>query len=159
MKRLLSTFCLILLVFGSLAAQGNGPGFEKYMQRFKAERVAFLTDKLDFTVEEAQNFWPLYNQYQDKRGELLKSKHMENHGRGNREEISSEELEVMVDNRVEQELKLAELKLNFHKEVKKIIPIEKVVRLYRAEGEFMNFMLKKLEDQRSERRRNGPGDE
>ncbi len=155
MKRLLALSGLMLLVLGSLHAQINGPGFEKYMERFKSERVAFLSDKLDFTVEEAQKFWPLYNQYQNKRGELLKSKQMENHGRRNWKEIDSEELEAMVDARVEQELKLAELKLKFHKEIKKVIPIQKVVRLYRAENEFMNFMLRKIENQRSQYRRSG----
>ena len=131
--------------------QGMRPGFEKYMERFKTERVAFLTEKLDFTVEEAQSFWPIYNEYQDKRGELLSSKRMENHQRG-LQDMTSKELEAMVDQKVEQEVKLAELKLKFHKDVKKVIPIEKVVRLYRAENEFMNYMLKKIGDQRNNRR-------
>ena len=144
-----------MLAYGSLMAQGQGqgmrPGFEKYMERFKTERVAFLTEKLDFTVEEAQSFWPIYNEYQDKRGELLSSKRMENHQRG-LQDMTSKELEAMVDQKVEQEVKLAELKLKFHKDVKKVIPIEKVVRLYRAENEFMNYMLKKIGDQRNNRR-------
>ena len=155
MKRLIALSGIMLFAMGSLTAQINGPGFEKYMERFKSERVAFLSDKLDFTVEEAQTFWPLYNQYQNKRGELLKSKQMENQGRRNWKDIDNEELEAMVDARVEQELKLAELKLKFHKEIKKVIPIQKVVRLYRAEHEFVNFMLKKIENQRSQHRRSG----
>ena len=142
------------MIVTSLSAQNNGHGFEKYMQRFKTERIAFLTEKLEFSVEEAKDFWPLYNKYQDKRGELLKSKRMGSQGRGSREELSSKELEAMVDSRVEKELKLAELKLEFHKEVKEVIPIEKVARLYRAENEFMNYMLKKIDEQRSQHRKN-----
>ena len=137
-------------------AQGKRPGFEKYMEKFKAEKVSFLTEKLDLSVEEAQKFWPIYNEYEKKRGELLSSKRMEFRGRGQgHESMSAEEMEAMVDQRVEQELKLAELKMKFHKEVKKTIPIEKVVKLYRAEGDFMNYMFKKIEEQRSDGRRRG----
>lgn len=159
MKKIIPLLGLLFLIVANLNAQNNGPGFEKYMQRFKTERIAFITEKLEFSVEEAKDFWPLYNDYQDKRGELLKSKRMSNHGRGKREELNSKELEAMVDSRVEKEVKLAELKLEFHKKVKEVIPIEKVARLYRAENEFMNYMLKKIDEQRSQHRRNSSREE
>jgi len=63
----------------------------------------------------------------------------------------------MVDNKVEQELKLAELKMKFHQDVKKIIPIEKVVRLYRAEHDFMNHMLNKIRGRGDGQGRRGRG--
>lgn len=141
-----------MLATGSLIAQNSRPGFEKYLEKFKSERISFLTEKLELSVEEAQKFWPIYNEYQDKRDELLKSQRM--YGRRNGHEKSSEELEIMVDQKVEQELKLAEMKLVFHKKVKKVIPIEKVARLYRAENEFMNHMLTKIREQRPQHGRN-----
>lgn len=148
MKKLIAILPAIIFVSATLIAQENRPGFEKYLEKFKSEKVAFITEKLDLTVEEAQKFWPLYNEYQNKRDELIKSKRFEN-GRGH-QNMSSEEMEKLVDDRIEQELKLAELKLEFHKKVKKVIPIEKVVRLYRAENEFMNHMLNRIREQ-------GPG--
>ena len=100
---------------------------------------------MDLSVEQAEKFWPRYNKYQNQRDELIKSKRFGNHGRGGPpENLSKKEMETMVDNKVEQELKLAELKMEFHKDVKKIIPIEKVVLLYRSENEFMNHMLNKI---------------
>jgi hypothetical protein len=117
------------------------------MEKFQAEKVAFLTEKLDLSVDEAQKFWPLYNEYQNKRDEVLKSKRMEGR-RGDFKELSSEELEAMADKKVEDELKLAQMKMEFHKEVKKVIPIEKVVQLYRAENEFMNHMFNRLRGER-----------
>lgn len=151
MKKTLAFLSLVLMACGTLVAQNNRPGFENYLEKFKSERVAFLTEKLELTVDEAQKFWPLYNEYQDKRDELLKSQRNDSHGKTHQDK-SSEELEAMVDQRVEQELKLAEMKLDFHKKVKKVIPIEKVVKLYRAENEFMNHMLNKIREQRSEPR-------
>jgi len=148
MKKAALIIPLILLFSARLSAQNTGPGFDRYLERFKSEKIAFITDKMDLTVDEAQKFWPIYNEYQDKRDELIKSKRFE-YGRNN-QDMSSEDLEKMVDDRIEQELKLAEMKLDFHKEIKKVIPIEKVVRLYRAENEFMNHMLNRIREQ-------GPG--
>jgi len=158
MKNIVSILLLFSMTGFALFAQGDRPGFEKYLEKFKAEKIAFITDKLDLTVEEAQDFWPLYNKYQNSRDELLKSKRLENHGKGFRN-LSSDELEAIADARVEQELKLAELKMKFHKDVKKVLPIEKVMRLYRAESEFMNYMLNKIGEQMPDRRRrdNNPG--
>ena len=148
MKKLIPFIAIIFMFTGSVLAQNNRPGFERYLEKFKSEKIAFITEKMDLTVDEAQKFWPLYNEYQDKRDELIKSRRME-YGRNN-QEMTSEELEKMVDSRIEEELKLAEMKLEFHKEVKKVIPIEKVVKLYRAENEFMNHMLNRIREQ-------GPG--
>lgn len=152
MKKIAPILLLFSMTGFALFAQGDRPGFENYLEKFKVEKIAFITDKLDLTVKEAQDFWPLYNKYQNSRDELLKSKRFENHGKDFRN-LSSDELEAIADSRVEQELKLAELKMKFHKEVKKVLPIEKVMRLYRAESEFMNYMLKKIGEQRTDRRR------
>lgn len=150
MKKIFLSLIVLFLGFSAIYAQNTRPGFEKYMEKFKAEKVSYLTEKLDLSVEEAQKFWPLYNEYQDKRDKVIKSKRME--GRhGDFSNLSNEELEAMADKKVEDELKLAQMKMEFHKQVKKVLPIEKVLRLYRAENEFMNHMFSRL---RSER----PGD-
>lgn len=156
MNKLLQILFIAVLTSGTLHAQTNRPGFEKYLEKYKAEKISFITEKLDLTVDEAQKFWPVYNEYQNKRDELIKSKRMENHRRGaGHQSMSNEELEAMVDNRVEQELKLAELKMEFHKNVKKLIPIEKVVLLYRSENEFMNYMLNRIREKGDGRRGRG----
>ncbi len=144
----------MITVSGTLVAQNTRPGFEKYLEKYKAEKVSFITEKLDLTVDEAQKFWPTYNEYENKRDELIKSKRLDVHGRGH-QDMSSAEMEKMVDNKIEQELQLAKLKLEFHKKVKKLIPIEKVVRLYRAENEFMNYMLNRIRENKDGRRGRG----
>lgn len=52
----------LLFVFGYLTmmAQANDR-----LERIKAFKVAFITEKLDLTPKEAQGFWPIYNKYSD----------------------------------------------------------------------------------------------
>src|SRR5256885_15028427 len=39
------------------------PGDDKKQQDIEALKVAFISKELELTPAEAQNFWPLYNQY------------------------------------------------------------------------------------------------
>ena len=34
-----------------------------YQEEFKAQKVAYITQKVGFTAEEAGKFWPLYNNW------------------------------------------------------------------------------------------------
>jgi len=54
MKRLLLFVCFIITVFISVAQNGN---------RLYTLKIAYITKQLDLSTEEAQKFWPIYNQY------------------------------------------------------------------------------------------------
>jgi|SRR5450432_1325674 Skp family chaperone for outer membrane proteins len=54
MKRLLLFVCFIITVFISVAQNGN---------RLYTLKIAYITKQLDLSPEEAQKFWPIYNQY------------------------------------------------------------------------------------------------
>jgi hypothetical protein len=61
---------LLLQGFAQAQAQGGprGPGWDE--ERIESLRVAFLTQELDLSPDEAASFWPLYRQYQEKRQAL-----------------------------------------------------------------------------------------
>jgi hypothetical protein len=63
MKKL--TIILILMAATVIHAQKEGdyPGVEKMRERVKAERIAFITEKVALTTDEAQKFWPIYNSF------------------------------------------------------------------------------------------------
>ena len=59
---------LIILMMGfgfSLLAQ-SGKLSEDKRKEFEAQKVAFFTQEMDLTPEEAIKFWPLYNEMQQK---------------------------------------------------------------------------------------------
>ena len=66
MKRFIALAACLLLA-GALFAQpqGNKPSEEqrkKEFERIQSEKIAFITQELDLSPEEAQVFWPVYNQ-------------------------------------------------------------------------------------------------
>ena len=54
MKRFILYTFFILSGFSMQAQNGN---------RLEALKIAYITKKMDLSPEEAQKFWPIYNQY------------------------------------------------------------------------------------------------
>ena len=56
---------VILLSQTNVIAQ-RGKGYENKKENIEAQKVAFITSKLNLTTEESQKFWPVYNEYESK---------------------------------------------------------------------------------------------
>jgi sulfite reductase alpha subunit-like flavoprotein len=77
MKKYLLIIMVMLFTIG-LNAQppgGNGkqPNPEKRLEKIKALYVAFITQKLQLTPDEAQKFWPVQGQYENELQAINKS--------------------------------------------------------------------------------------
>jgi len=42
----------------------------KMHERIKAQKVAFITERLNLSPEEAQKFWPIYNSFENKANKI-----------------------------------------------------------------------------------------
>ena len=114
--------------------------------------MAFLTTYLELTPEEAQQFWPVYNQLEKERWEAQKV-------RRELEEQVLEAKESMTNSKIKQLTrefagslkKEAEMLVIYNEQFLTILPPGKVLKLYQGENEFRIHMIKKFRD----RRRNG----
>lgn len=68
MKRIVSLL-LCLAAFSTVVLANNPKDKEEWREKVRAEKVAFLSTELDLTVEEAQAFWPVYNEMEALRRE------------------------------------------------------------------------------------------
>ena len=53
----------VIFWVGVSSAQNVGGGGGA--QQLQAQRIAFLTERMNLTPDEAQQFWPLYNQFNE----------------------------------------------------------------------------------------------
>src|SRR5688572_884013 len=72
MKKILTTALLVMLIgFGTMAQQQEEPGpaqlDPKAQEKINNLRIAYLTDKLSLTTEQAERFWPLYREFAQQR--------------------------------------------------------------------------------------------
>lgn len=115
-------------------------------ERVEALRVAFITDKLELTPEEAQGFWPIYNEYLQKEKALHKEFRPE---RGSRQkELSEADAQKMIENSFDKEEKSLELKREYYKRLQTVVSVQKVARLSQAERGFKQHLLRNMQERR-----------
>ncbi|MFT3886017.1 MAG: hypothetical protein QM724_11465 [Flavobacteriales bacterium] len=113
-------------------------------QEIKAQKVAFLTQRMDLTTEEAQKFWPVYNQY-DKEMEAVRQQmrdlRKDTRSKGELTEATASKAIDDALNGYQQEL---DIRKRYAGEFKKTIGAVKTVQLLRAEKDFNRELLKRV---------------
>jgi len=142
--------CLVLVGIGIQigSAQRYGPEQRAKMQeRIEAQRVAFITQKLDLTPDESAKFWPLYNEFKKlqktKRAEIMPGKPLK--------ELNDAEAEEIIEKRLTMEEEMVDIKRDYFEKLKEVIPSTKIVLLVQVELQFNREVLEKL------RQRQGQG--
>lgn len=144
MKKLI--FVSILVAFGifNLNAQERrgGPSPEMF-EKIKAEKISFFTSKLDLSPSEAQAFWPVYNEFEKKRFDIQKQIHeFERMPEEKYTTLSESEIEKMTNNYISLFEKEANLIKEYHQKFLKVLPKNKVLRMYRTENEFRSYLIR-----------------
>ncbi len=150
-KRILIPLFIVLLVCTHhISLAQNGARKLEKKENIEAMKIAFITQKLDLTPEEAQQFWPIYNQYSDKTMELRKKRRQDNReARQNFDELSDKEVEQLVNNDLAIRQKELDLQKEYNEKFKAVLPIKKVAKLYAAEEQFKVVLINKLKDRQA----------
>ena len=148
MKRI-SIFCLLLIFAGSIWAQGIQDEKGARKEKVEAMKVAFLTQKMDLSSKEAQVFWPIYNEFEQKLEQIRKSRKKEAQLASEAiDKLSDKEAESLINGEFTQRQNELDLQKEYHEKFKKILPLKKLAKLYVAEQEFKRELLKKIKEQK-----------
>ena len=112
-------------------------------KRLEAARNRYISCQFDLTDEEANKFWPLYNQYQQEFTVVRILKRLNN-------STSSTNGTEQIDKEIYYESQLVGIRKRYRDSFAKILPPEKVSVLYKSEQEFNDELIKQLSE-RSER--------
>jgi len=143
---------LSFLIIGVCATLSAQPNAERRNERVQALRIAIFTEVLQLTPEEAQGFWPIYNEYLDKREALVQqyrpAKQLD--------AMSDAEVEEQIKRHFEQQQRELDLEKEVFQKLRKVLPLRKIAKIPQAEREFRESLLKKLQEAREQRRQNRP---
>lgn len=141
MKKLLILTAVMLLNSFQLAIAQDELEPSK-REKLDALKVAYLTKELSLTPDEAQLFWPIYNELKDKMNELRKEKRSNRINiKENYSQLSDTELLAAVDFELAIEQQELDLKKAYTDRFKKILPIKKIAKLHSAERGFRKELL------------------
>ncbi len=95
--------------------------------RLEALKIAYITKKLNLSTEEAQRFWPIYNEYS--------------------EEIRQAKLDAIRNGKSEIDLEesILGIRKKYNGQFNRALSPEKVNTFFRSEKEFGNFVQKEIE--------------
>ena len=142
---------LFLLICISLTVAATGQNAKNKLQ---AQRVAFITQRLNLTPEEAQQFWPVFNQYTEKLQQIRTAVKEEK----TVDELSDTDTEKMILSEFDRESRELDLKKDLYQKLRKIISVKKIAKLYKAERDFKGMLIEKFQqnkEKRNQKRQNG----
>ncbi len=143
MKKL---FCLAVLGMMMVQAAFAQPQNERRDEKIKAYRAAVFTQVLNLTSEEAEAFWPIYNDFLDKKDDMniKPGKDLDS--------MTDAELEEQLKRHFENRQREIDLEKEMVQKLRKVLPIRKLAKLPRAEREFRESVVKKAKEARENRR-------
>jgi Spy/CpxP family protein refolding chaperone len=120
--------------------------------KIKAARIGLITQRLNLTPEQAEKFWPLYNEFDQKRKEIRKP-FREAQKQIDPNKPDPKQQQALVD----LGLKIKQDELNLEKEYSNrmmgVITAQQMLNLRQAERDFRNIIINMLNNRRLQQQR------
>jgi hypothetical protein len=137
---------LVALLIGSFSAFGQ-TGKEQAHEYVNSQKIAFFTETIGLTPEEAEKFWPVYNAYWQKKNAIIQERQSKmNYYQKNYKSLSESQMNKLADGYIHQEVQKAQLLKEYHEKFKDILPIHKVMKIYKADYQFKEYLLNKIKN-------------
>lgn len=140
MKKSLLFLTLLLFVFATVNAQ-------QMMNRenIKLLKTSYITDALSLAPVEAEKFWPVYNLYTDKiqasKFKLENEIFRQINSQGGIDNLSEKQAQEFIEKLIQLEESITFNQTKMLRELTKILPATKVIKLQKAEKDFNRRIL------------------
>jgi Spy/CpxP family protein refolding chaperone len=142
-------FIAITMLFCISASFAQGDRHKEKMEQVKSLKVAFITNELNLTSDEATKFWPLYNAFEDKQRELRKQKigrYVDRRDNAELDKMTDKEAAALLSQMEDNEEELYQLRKKFVTSLKGVLPAVKIIKLKKAEDDFNRKLLQQYKN-------------
>ena len=137
-------FANILLIAAIVSGQGR-PGMDK----IKSLKVAFITERVGLTSNEATMFWPVYNEHEDALAQIRRKERLEIKSKMvDFDNLSETEANRLLDQLIDLEKEKQELNVEFLSNIREVISPKKTFLLIKAEEDFKKRLLRQIQQRR-----------
>jgi Spy/CpxP family protein refolding chaperone len=145
-SRLFALAVVLLLAAPLARAQGGAARPGGRLTQIENAKIAFITNRISLTQDQAQKFWPLYNEFSARRRELNRS------ARLLRRDVTEGMTDQQIRDNMTQSFASRQQELNLEKEYfdkfQKVISLRQVAQLLNAERDFTKEVIKRVADRR-----------
>lgn len=133
---------LLLLITATFYAQG---GLKQKKEQLHSMKVAFITTELGLTSAEAEKFWPIYNNYDNKQFELRQQKmraFQRKINDGSINQMSDKEASAFLAQMEDTEEAIFQNRKKLITNLRAVISPLKIIKLKKAEEDFNRKLLR-----------------
>lgn len=141
MKKIRLYLMFVILSAAGFSAQAQGRHHDR-IDKIESARTAYLTQKMNLTADQAQKFWPLYNEFDAKRRDVKKQSRV--FKGGNLENLTDAQLKEGINTMFSIRQKELDLEKDYAEKFQKVISIRQLATMYKGEREFTKVLLQKL---------------
>lgn len=126
-------YLIALILFLGIGANAFAQRPPIDQEKLQAARIAFITTRLDLKPEQAEKFWPIYNQYNDEREKTMRQ--LSELGKG-METINEEEAKSRIQKRFQYQAELLEKEKSFANDASKVLSSKQILMLNNIARDF-----------------------
>jgi len=144
----------IIMLFSINSFAQGGRLLREKKEQIKAMKVAYITNELSLTPDEAAKFWPLYNAFEEKQQEIRKQKlkgYLDRIDDESFDNLSEKEASTLLAQMESTEDELYQAKKKFVASLKGVISPLKILKLKKAEEGFNRKLLQQYRDKKLRR--------
>jgi hypothetical protein len=121
-------------------------------QKIESARIALITERLGLTPEQAEKFWPIYNEYNNHRKDLIQELQTarSNVDMNNLTEEQGQALMKLGMNIKERQLQLEK---TYSNRLTQVISTQQILSLRKAEEDFRRMIIRRLEERKRQQLR------
>ncbi|MHA7128257.1 hypothetical protein [Algoriphagus namhaensis] len=136
MKKTIVSILLVLLALSTFAQRPERISREQ----LESARIAFITTRLNLTPDQAQIFWPVYNQFNDERSEKLRQIASLS---DNQNELSEEEAKRRIQKRFDIQKAMISDEMAFVERAAEILSYKQILVLNQINKDFTRQLFQR----------------
>ncbi len=125
----------------------------KVQEKIQNLRIAYISDKLGLTPEQAEKFWPVYRGFSDER-KAIRMEFAKSRKEFNSQNPTPRDQEEQVKMGLELKQRELDLEKDYSGRLMKIITAQQMLNLRKAEGDFQRMILQQVQQRRMMQQRN-----
>ncbi len=139
-QKILLLISLVTIIIATHAQPNNNR-----LEKINSQKVAFITQEMNLSVAEAQQFWPLYNEMTKELASIQKQQQqLTRIALSKAKQLGDEEVLEMINKHLTFNEQEASIKTKYYKEFAKVLTAQKLLAFYIAEKKFKTQLLKRL---------------
>lgn len=145
MKKII-LLALIIMGYTATAQTNNG---QDAKSKLEAARIALITERLGLTPDQAQQFWPIYNEYANQRRQIQQDYRQARQGM-DVNKLTEEQGRKLVRARMDGKQKQLNLETKYSDRLMSVINTRQLMALKKAEDDFRAMIIKRIEQRKQQ---------